>query len=170
MPQETSTANFTNQRDVLLAVQDILLSDLSDMGFNEASIFITDDGEPPAQLRQKLFLTLSPSDAEFPDDVQTGGGAATVEGLAGFRVTIFSALKVDQGGRFPVAVYDPDQGLYEIMRRVMKALVGVYPERNGLPLLSDCIKIRRTSSPMRDDKGNYFVTMEFGTPFFWDLT
>jgi len=38
------------------------------------------------------------------------------------------------------------------------------------PLLSDCIKIRRSTTPMCDEKGLYSMQLEFGTPFFWDLT
>lgn len=169
MSQETSVSNFTNHRDVLLAVQDLILSELAGQEFSEANVVVTDEPEPPANMRHQIFMTICPADSQFPDDVQTGGGAATVEELAVVLVTLFSARKTDQVGRMPQAVYDSETGLLEIKRRVMRALVGQYPDRNRFPLLSDCIKIRRSTTPRHDEK-LYFLTLEFGTSFFWDLT
>lgn len=170
MSSETTSANFTNHRDVLLAVQELILADMADLSFSEATVVVSDDPSPPANMRAQLFMTICPGDSQFPDDVQTGGGADTVEELAVVLVTLFSARKTDQVGRMPLAVYDPERGLLEIKRRVMRALVGQYPDRNRFPLLSDCIKIRRSTMPRCDESGLYSLMLEFGTSFFWDLT
>jgi hypothetical protein len=175
MPPRTVTARFTNSRDVLLAVQAALVNGLVDIFPDPAAIMISDpenwdDGVPEPQI-STAFLTVAPTDSDFPDDTQVGGGQFACEELAGVAITIFSDSRLDQTGQMPAAVYDPNEGLFELKRRVLRVMVGADPVGdNALPLLSQLVPIRRGTKPRKNPQGIHFITLEFGTSHFWDLT
>lgn len=175
MPLTTITARFTNTRDVILALQRLLVNQLSDL-FTEETIVITDpddwdNGQTPENLINQEFITLCPGDSTFPEDVQIGGGANTVEELGTLELYIFTSNRLDQTGTMPAAVYDPNEGLFELKRRVMQTLCQADPTGdNQLKLLSQFMPIQSCSKPRRNSSGVHFIKITFGLNHFWDLT
>lgn len=174
MPLTTQTARFTNTREVVLALQRLLQTQLADI-FTEETVVITDpddweNGATPENLLQTSFLTICPGDSVFPEDVQIGGGTQTVEELGTLELYIFSDARLDQTGTFPAAVYDENEGLFELKRRVLKALCQVDPTGdNQLPLLSQFIPIQSAGKPRKNGSGIHFLKLTFGISHFWDL-
>lgn len=174
MPLTTTSARFTNPRDVLLAIQNALIAGLADI-FPAETIMISDpdeweDGAPEQQMSSS-FICIAMTDSEFPDDVQIGGGANTCEELGGVVVYIFSDSRLDSTGQMPAVVFDPNEGLLELRRRVMRVLVGSDPlGDNAMPLVSQLIPVRRAAKPRKNPQGIWFTTLEFGTSYFLDLT
>lgn len=173
MPLETVNARFTNPRDVLLAFQQQLTAALVDV-IPDDGVIIADpdewDDAPEPQLSGP-FITLAYGDSQFPDDVQTGGGAATCEEIVPLVVTIFANERLDQTGHMPAAVFDDEHGLLELKRRVLRATVGTDPTGgDALPLLSQLVPIRNASKPRKNAQGVWFLSLTFGVSFFWDLT
>jgi hypothetical protein len=174
MPLYTVNPRFTNPRDVLLAIQRALVDGLADI-LADDQIIISDpdewDNGTPEPMLSGPFLTLCLSDSDFPDDVQIGGGQLACEELAAVNITIFSNERLSQTGHMPEAVYDIDQGLLEIKRRVLRVLVWADPlGDNALPLLSQLIPARSSSKPRKNAEGIWFLSLTFGASFFWDLT
>jgi hypothetical protein len=175
MPQTTITDRSTNTREVVLALQALLVSQLADL-FTEETVVITDpdswdSGQTPENLIATSFITLCPGDSDFPDDVQVGGGANTVEELGTLELYIFSDARLDQTGVFPAAVYDPNEGLFELKRRVLRALCQADPTGDNTKLLvSQLIPIRSCTKPTKNSSGVHFLRLVFGTSFFWDLS
>jgi hypothetical protein len=174
MPLTTVTSRFTNPRDVLLAIQRTLVAGLVDI-IPEDGIIISDPDEWESGIPEPMlsgpFLAISLTDSDFPDDVQIGGGAAACEELMAVAVTIFSNERLDQTGHMPAAVYDIDEGLLELKRRVLRALVGTDPTGdNALSLLSQLVPIQHGTKPRKNPQGVWFLVLICGTSFFWDLT
>jgi hypothetical protein len=178
MPFETFNVRATNARDVLFGIQRQLVQQLADVIPQEA-VLLADpseqwDGEDgqPEQTISTGGLTICLTDAEMPEELQTGGAAATCFEYSGVEITIFADNRLDQVGQEPAAVFDADNGLLELKRRLLKALVGV--DLTGgdppVPLLSELIPVRRSRKPRKNPSGIWYLTVEFGTLFLWDLT
>jgi hypothetical protein len=175
MPLTTNNpGRFTNTREVLLAVHRQLVSNLADI-FPEETIVLADPddwdgGLIPEQLINSTFLVVCLTDSEFPDDVQVGGGANTCEELGGIQVHIFSDSRLSQLGHTG-GILEENEGLLELKRRVLRALVGTDPTGdNAYNLLSQLIPIRRATKPRLNPQGIRFLTLDFGISYFWDLT
>jgi hypothetical protein len=165
---------LTNPRDILLAIQRALTDGLADC-IPADQIVISDPDEwesgTPEPHLMGPFLCIALADSDFPDDVQIGGGQYTAEELAEIVVTIFSNERLDQTGHMSAAVYDPEAGLLELKRRVLRALVGADPTGdNALPLLSQLIPVRRSTKPRKNAEGVWNLAVTFGVSFFWDLS
>lgn len=175
MPLTTVTARSTNTRDVILAIQRLLISQLGDI-FPEETIVISDpdeweNGATPENLINSEFITICPGDSTFPEDVQIGGGTHTVEELGTLELYIFTSSRLDQTGTMPAAVYDPEEGLFELKRRVMRALCQADPTGdNRMPLVSQFIPIQNGTKPRKNASGIHFMKLTFGINYFWDLT
>lgn len=173
MPLTTVDPRSTNIREVLLSVRAALIAGLSDI-FPEEAVMLADpdewiDGAPEQQI-STAFLTISLTEANLPDDVQVGGGAATTEQLAAVAVTIFTDSRLDQTGQMAAALFDKSEGLLELQRRVMRALVGTdLIGDNVQSLLSQLTAARIVAKPRRNPQGIWFTTLVFGVSFFWDL-
>lgn len=170
----TSSGRFTNLRDVLLSVHAALVNGLLDIFPSETIVFADPDAWDngvPEQLISSSFLAVCLSDAEFPDDVQVGGGAAATEEMSAVQVHIFSNMRLDQTGQMPAVLFDENEGLLELKRRVLRAIVGAdLTGDNVNPLLSQLVPVRRAAKPRKNPQGIWFLTVEFGLSFFWDLT
>lgn len=166
---------MTNTRDVVMAIQRLLINQLSDI-FPEETIVVSDpdnweDGKAPENLMQSQFLTVCPGDSTFPDDVQIGGGANTTEELGTVEIHIFSDARLDQVGQMPAAVYDESEGLFELKRRVLRALCQADPTGdNQMPLVSQLIPAISATKPRRNAEGIHFIKLTFGASYFWDLS
>lgn len=175
MPLTTITARSTNTRDVVLAVQRLLVAQLADI-FPEEAIMVSDpdswDGDnTPEAMMSTSFITICPGDSTFPDDVQYGGGLQTIEEKATLELYIFSDSRLDSSSRMPAAVYDENEGLFELKRRVLRALVMQDPTGdNQLPLLSELLPVYSSTKPRKNASGVHFIKLVFGVPFFWDLS
>ena len=177
MPFETFNVRATNARDVMLGIHRQLIAQLADI-IPEEVIILADPSEwedsegQPEQTITTAGLTICPTDSEMPEEFQTGGGAATCFEYAGVEVTILADSRKDQTGHMAAALYDADDGLFELKRRVLKALVGV-DISGGDPnvfLLAELVPVRRSNKLKKNPQGIWFTTVEFGTLFLWDLT
>jgi hypothetical protein len=175
MPLTTQKFREGNLREVVLAIQRLLIRELADI-FTEGTILITDPdeweaGESPENLINTSFVTLAPGDATFNEELQYGGGIQTVEEDNLFNVYVFSDSRLDQTGVFPAAIYDENEGLLELKRRVLKALVMADPTGdNQLPLLSQGVYITSSSRPRKNTSGVHFIQLAFKVSFHWDLS
>lgn len=174
MPLFTQTPRFTNTREVFLAFQSMLRSKLADI-FPEEAVLLADpelwENGPPEPRIATSFLTICPGDSTAPDDVQTGGGTNTTEEFETLEVTIFSDSRLDSTGSFPAAVYDENEGLFELKRRVLVAMCQADPTGdNQLPLLSAFTFFISWTKPRRFDSTLLFIKLVFGTQHFWDLS
>lgn len=175
MPLTTVTARMTNTRDVVLAVQRLLVNQLSDI-FTEETVVISDpedwdNGETPETLINSSFITMCPGDSVFPDDVQYGGGVNTIEEKETLELYIFSDARLDSTSKMPATVYDENEGLFELKRRVLRAMCQSDPTGdNQLPLLSELLPVISCTKPRKNASGVHFIKLVFGIPHFWDLT
>jgi hypothetical protein len=170
----TTTPRSTNTLEVVAAVQKQLISQLSDI-FPEDCIAVTDPDEwedgTPENLINNIFMALCPGDSTFPEDTQIGGGLETVEELMTLEVYVFSAGRGDRTETYPATVYDPQEGLFELKRRVLRAMCQADPTGdNQDPLVSQLIPVFSATKPRRTPSGIWFIKLVFGIPHFLDLS
>src|SRR5512135_2121305 len=174
MPLGTVTTRATNTREVMLGLWKQLADNLGDI-FPAETIFLSDPDEwqagAPEQQITTEFLCVCGTDADLPEETQIGGGQFTTFKWGGFAVYIFTDSRLGQVGHQAAALYDPEHGLYELERRVMRALVGSDPVGdNALPLLAELTPARSSFKPRRNENGLWFMKLEFGAGFLWDLS
>jgi len=175
MPLNTGLPRATNHRDVLLGFRAQLIAQLGDI-FPDDTITLQDPDEwvdgIPEQTINSTFICIAPTDAEFPEEIQIGGGATTCMEWGAVGVWIFSTDRLDQVGHMAAALFDENEGLLELKRRVLRALVGV--DLTGgdgpQPLLAELVPAKTFDKPRKNPQGLWFIKLVFGALFMWDLS
>jgi hypothetical protein len=158
-----------------LAFQAQLVAQVGDI-FPAETVTLQDpdewDGGIPEQTINTAFLCVAPTDAEFPEEIQIGGGAMTCMEWGAVGVWIFSDSRLDQVGHMAAALYDENEGLLELKRRVLRALVGqdLTGGDGAQPLLAELVPAKQFDKPRKNPQGLWFIKLVFGALFMWDLS
>ena len=164
----------TNQSIVLQAVVDRLIGEIPE--FSNSTCFLTTvpPDEPPANIRDNLFATVSPTNGRFREDVHEGAGIFGTFEEAGVMVTVFSSIRLDRIGHDSNLMMDTARGLFAIKHKIIKALSGhdlLDTAGNQIltnymaPLTSDRPQSSRDAKTAAGD-----LSLVFSTDFEWDLT
>lgn len=175
MPLNTVLPRATNHRDVLLAFQAQLQYLIGDI-FPAETVTLQDPDEwvdgVPEQSINSTFICIAPTDGEFPEEFQIGGGTQTCFEWSAVGVWVFSNSRLDQVGQMAAALYDPNEGLLELKRRILRAMVAVdlTGGDGAQPLLSELIPAKSFDKPRKNPQGLWFIKLVFGALFLWDLS
>ena len=118
------------------------------------------------------YLTVSPGDGVFPEDLQDGGGDSQLNEEAEIIVTGLSRVKLDQTNSDKAVIHNAEQGLLPIKQLILKTLAGQDPALpSGDKFLRQFLLARRSTQPTYDeDAGVSFISVTFMASFDWDLT
>lgn len=166
--------NPTDQVDVLQAVVSRLIREVDK--FTDTNCFLTAEppDEPPANVRNNLFCTVSPTNGQFDQGVHEGGGINTTFEDAGVEIVIFNAVKLDRVGHDSALLTEASRGLLVLKKQILKALSGHdLQDGNGEEILINLMAPLLSKNP-RSSKGKEGavgdLSLQFSTDFEWDLT
>jgi hypothetical protein len=165
----------TTQNQILEAVKALLLRDLGDI-FTEKNLAISDEEEPPSGLKAYYYGQIWVLGGEFEDGVYVGAGKQGVLERGGISITVWRKHEKDQAGRADSLMLQPDTGLLELKRRILKAMVtNARLQWQQTFILVDEMRPTRSDHPRVAAYGNGNpvagdIFLEFSTPFIWDLS
>lgn len=166
--------NPTDQVTVLQAVVSRLIREVDK--FTDTNCFLTAEppDEPPANVRNNVFCTVSPTNSKFDQDALVGGGLHTVFEEAGVQIVIFNSVKLDRVGHDSALLTEASRGLLILKKQILKALSDHdLQDGNGKEILINLMAPLLSENP-RSSKGKEGavgdLSLQFSTDFEWDLT
>lgn len=143
--------------------------------FTDTNCFLTAEppDEPPANVRNNVFCTVSPTNGQFDQEALIGGGFNTVFEEAGVEVVIFNAVKLDRVGHDSALMTEASRGLLVLKLAILKALSGHdLQDGSGNEILINLMAPLKSENP-RSSKGKDGavgdLSLQFSTDFEWDL-
>jgi len=171
MPRET------DQVTVLEAVLLRLKDRMPDV-FTDKTLFLTaaPPDEPPENVRDNLFATVSPINGSFDQGVHVGAGIHGTIEETGVIVVVFNAIKLDRVQHDAEMLTNSARGLLSLKRRILAALSGHdLLDDDDEPLLANLMAPLQSQAPRsmwQDGKRPRSVgdlALAFSTDFLWSL-
>jgi hypothetical protein len=162
----------TTKTEIAQAIVDRLVDQVAE--FNRTTLFlsIAPDPDDLPSIQHNLFGTVAVSAGNFDEAVFVGGGQNTVFYNGSIAVTIFSKIQTGRPGVSTDLVSDRARGLWEIERKVLRALAGhAIQNPDGDPIGTEYLQPLSDSDARREDvtkTGDLQVV--FALAFEWDLT
>ena len=161
----------TEQADVLDAVVKKLIDNIPLL--SDKNCFISILPKPPYKVSDSLFLTVSPTAGNFPEDLLIGGGQNQCTENSGVLVTIFSRYMAQRPDHDRDSLSDQTRGILKMKREVLRQLTALDLEWEGSKILrSEMIPTDASPAEPVQDPGENLVqlTIRFSTDFDWNLT
>jgi hypothetical protein len=162
----------TTQDTILKAVRALLIEKIPD--FSEKNVAISDEDEAPAGMRSYYYCTIWPGGGNFDEAAFVGAGIYGVNEYAVVAITVYRRNPKDQAGHGDDMLLNPDNGLFELKRLILKTMVrATRLAWENKFLLIEQMRPTRSDEPrnMPHSTGKTGdVYLEFLTPFSWDLS
>lgn len=145
------------------------------LDLNERNCYETFDPMSPAIPKGgDYFVTIAPGDGAFAQGEQDANNL-TEEWIV--LVTAYSRVKLDSPDHDERMLHEPRRGLFELKRKILKALVGEDPEYKGNTFLRNLLYVTRAPRPQvlqipggSSNSGLAVISLEFGIDWDWDIT
>lgn len=121
----------------------------------------------------EYFVTVSPDDGVFVEGEQV---APNVTEEWGVIVTAYSRIRLDSTDHDERLLYNARRGLFELKRKILKALVGQDLTYQGKEFLRNLFYAKHSSRPQAVEiagtkgSGLALISVVFGVDWDWDLT
>lgn len=159
----------TEQADVLDAICAQLITSIP--ALSTKNTFISILPVPPQLPADNLFLTVSPTGGNFPEEFTAGGGQWQCTEDAGVIVAIFSRYQADRPGHERDLLSEFTRGILRMKKLVLKALVGQDPTWNTNFILRNLLAPQTAGAPdYVGDEQLVQVPLKFQTIYDWNLT
>ncbi|MCL4721061.1 MAG: hypothetical protein KJ041_03725, partial [Gammaproteobacteria bacterium] len=123
------------------------------------------------------WVTVAPADGQFDESFQEGGGADQLVEDAGFTITAYVRVALDETGHDGRLLHDPNRGLLTVKKKLLAALADVdLMTEAGDTFLRSTIKISSASKPevLQENRsgGAYLGVLQIQCrlEFDWDLS
>lgn len=157
----------TTQAAVLQAIVDRLKAALS---FSDSQCFLSVHAEPNATVDQNLWITVSPEDGQFDQELLDGAGRSGVAEQTWAVLTIFSQVRLDRPEHDVSMLNDTSRGVLSLKHRVINALTQFDPTNSdGDFILMEPMAPTNSPRPLSDRKKLGDVQLWFSTKFLWDI-
>ena len=164
----------TDQSTILDRVVARLIDQVAALNAKTCVVTAQPPDEPPAQLRENLFCSVSPADGRFDQELLEGGGQNTLVEHSGVVVVLWSAMKLDRTGVNISLLTDAARGLFDLKRRVLKALTNHdLANGNGDQILQEPMRPILSEAPRATEQhqsGVGDLAITFLVDFEWDLS
>ncbi len=160
--------------------QDVVLKALTShlrdaLKLNERNCYETFDPLSPAIPKGgDYFVTVSSGDGVFPEGEQDAGNL-TEEWIV--IVTAYSRIRLDSPDHDERLLHDPRRGMFELKRKILKALVGEDVLYQGNTFLRNLLYVKRAPRPQvvqipgsSGNSGLALISLEFGVDWDWNIT
>lgn len=169
----------TTQLQVYTVLRAALIDGLDDPQFTDKTVFYSMDPHPRANVRENVFITLSPGEGSFDQEILTGAGQEDCRESSSVIMSVFSQQRTDQIGRaddtfLGLEDNDKSRSLFDLKRRLLKLFVNrmLYDPVDEKRLLTEPMQPHHASHPTLIDPEGRRPTFSliFSLDFAWDLT
>lgn len=126
--------------------------------------------DPPVPKGGDYFLTVSPGDGTFDEEMQVGGGQDQLTELSSVTVTGYAKIALDPGDQATQILHKVSRGMLPIKQGILSALAAHdLLDSSGNQILRSYMHALRSWRPRYDpDSKIAMIAVSFGTDFDWD--
>lgn len=165
----------TNHIEVLEAVVCKLIDDVECLTKKTCFITASALNGPPPNVRENLFVTVSPGVGNFLSNLHTGGGSEVTVEDSSVEIELYSTIKLDRISYDSSMLINQSRGLLSLKKEVLKCLSGYIPTDGAgtNSLVSSAIEPLQASEASSGHASKVHVaqmSLSFATQFLWDLS
>lgn len=154
----------------VMALQAVVAKLQADLGLDPRRCYLTVEPlMPPKMPPADWWVSVSPAESNFPEDMQLGGGYEQLTEYLGVAVTAYSRIRTDSTDHDEYLLVDSERGLLALKARILKSLAQRdLVDKTGEPFLRQLVLVTSSSRPYFDGQnGVGWITLNFSVPYDW---